>query len=58
MLAIQNDWTGQKINSGDILTPAERKWVTENPIIRVGNEMDWPPFDFNENGYPRGFSVD
>ena len=40
------------------LTDAEREWIAENPVIRVHNEMDWPPFNFNEDGQPRGYSVD
>ncbi len=40
------------------LTAEQLAWIAENPTIRVHNEMDWPPFNFNENGQPRGFSVD
>ena len=40
------------------LTTEEQAWVSEHPIIRAHNEMNWPPFNFNENGQPRGFSID
>jgi len=40
------------------LTEAERTWISDHPVIRVHNEMDWPPFNFNENGEPRGLSID
>jgi ABC-type amino acid transport substrate-binding protein len=40
------------------LTAEERTWISEHPVIRVHNEMNWPPFNFNENGEPRGFSID
>jgi len=40
------------------LTEAERAYIAENPIIRVANEMDWPPFDFNAFGKPRGLAID
>ena len=40
------------------LTVEEREWIAEKKIIRVHNEMDWPPFNFNENGRPMGFSID
>jgi PAS domain S-box-containing protein len=40
------------------LTAEEQAWIRENPTIRVHNEMDWPPFNFNENGEPRGYSID
>ena len=40
------------------LTTEERAWIRVNPEIRVGNEIDWPPFDFVENGKPMGYSID
>ena len=40
------------------LTAEELQWIAEHPVIRVHNEMDWPPFNFNEDGEPKGFSVD
>jgi PAS domain S-box-containing protein len=40
------------------LTNLEKGWVKANPVIRVHNEMDWPPFDFNEDGEARGLSID
>ena len=40
------------------LTPEERKWLKKNNLWTVGNEMDWPPFDFAEDGKPRGYTVD
>jgi len=41
-----------------ILTEEEKNYISQNPVIRVGNEMDWPPFDFAENGKPMGYSID
>ena len=40
------------------LTMEEKVWLREHPKIRVHNEMDWPPFNFNENGRPQGLSID
>ena len=40
------------------LTTEERAWIRANPELKVGNEMDWPPFDFAENGEPKGYSID
>ena len=51
-------------NSADLsgikfeLTGAERQWLQEHPVIRVSNEKDWTPFNFNQNGVPQGFSID
>ncbi len=41
-----------------ILSADERQWISEHPTIRVHNEMDWPPFNFNVNGQPTGYSID
>ena len=46
------------VGSGIILTEEEQNYISQTPIIRVGNEMDWPPFDFAENGKPMGYSVE
>ncbi|MGL1931837.1 MAG: transporter substrate-binding domain-containing protein [Desulfotalea sp.] len=39
------------------LTPQEQAFVDAHPVIRVANEMDWPPFDFNEFGRPKGLCI-
>lgn len=41
-----------------LLTEDEKEWVRNHPVIRVANEFDWPPFDFNEGGEARGMVVD
>ena len=63
MRAVQTPWLSQKPR--DIgkavtvdLTAEERAWINNNRKIRVHNEMDWPPYNFNENGKPRGLSID
>ena len=40
------------------LTQEERQWVADHPVIRVHNEIDWPPFNYFERGKPKGFSID
>ncbi len=40
------------------LTAEERAWIKANPRLNVANEMDWPPFDFAEDGEPKGYSID
>ncbi len=40
------------------LTVEEKTWISNHPIIRVHNEMDWPPFNFNVDGQPSGFSIE
>ena len=39
------------------LTVQEKEWLKAHPRIRVQNELDWPPFNFNEDGKPKGFSI-
>ncbi|MBF0187724.1 MAG: transporter substrate-binding domain-containing protein, partial [Magnetococcales bacterium] len=41
-----------------ILTADEQAWLQENPVARVANEDDWPPFDFSVTGEARGYSID
>ena len=47
-----------KTNRLDNLTDKEKTWIKNNPIIRVHNETDWAPFNFNDNGKPKGLSID
>ena len=41
-----------------ILSEEELAWITAHPTVAVGNEMDWPPFDFSEKKESRGYSID
>lgn len=54
-LILYYTFTGK--NSAD-LSPDELQWVKENPVLRVGNENDWPPFDFVEDGEAKGYGID
>ncbi|PLY06663.1 MAG: hypothetical protein C0625_08735 [Arcobacter sp.] len=40
------------------LTADEIKYLSLNKKIVIGNEYDWIPFDFNEDGVPKGYVVD
>ena len=44
--------------TGVTLTDEERDWIVKHPVLQVGNELDWPPFDYAENGEPKGYSID
>jgi PAS domain S-box-containing protein len=46
--------------SADVLklNPKERNWLEDHPVIRVHNELDWPPFNYFEYGDPKGLSID
>ncbi len=41
-----------------LLTDEERDFLSKTEQITVHNEMDWAPFNFNEKGTPKGFSID
>ncbi|WP_233243628.1 transporter substrate-binding domain-containing protein [Bacterioplanes sanyensis] len=36
----------------------EQAFLAQHPVISVSNEMDWPPFDFVDDGAPSGYSID
>jgi len=39
------------------LTDEEKAWLKKHPVIRVHNEWNWPPFNYNKDGVPAGFSI-
>jgi len=41
-----------------VLTPEEKTWLSTHPVIRVHNELNWPPFNYNKDGVPTGFSIE
>ncbi len=40
------------------LTNKEIEFLKNNPTIKVHNEQSWAPYNFNENGMPKGFVID
>ncbi len=40
------------------LTKEEEAYIRSHPELIVSNENDWPPFDFEEAGEPKGYTVD
>ncbi len=50
--------TAQELGSTVELTAEERAFIHTHPVIQVHNETDWPPFNFAEDGRPKGFSID
>ncbi len=40
-------------------TPAEQQWLNNHPVINLGSESNWPPFEFTDNtGQHKGLSID
>jgi polar amino acid transport system substrate-binding protein len=59
--ALEHKWLGDSQISPvrDLnLTHPEEAFIETHPKIRVANEMDWPPFDFMQNGEPAGLAID
>ena len=40
------------------LSTEERAWINAHPVLRVSNELDWPPFNFVRDAVPLGYSID
>jgi len=40
------------------LTESEKAYLQKHPVISVTNELSWYPYDFNEDGEAKGYSVD
>ncbi len=40
------------------LTKEELQYIKDNQPIKLHNEMNWPPYNFNEKDQPKGFSID
>ncbi|MBU0925262.1 transporter substrate-binding domain-containing protein [bacterium] len=39
-----------------IFTVEEMQWMKNNPVIKVGVDNDWPPFDYDRDGIHNGIS--
>ncbi|WP_455757594.1 ABC transporter substrate-binding protein [Sulfurimonas sp.] len=40
------------------LTNQEEMFLNQNKTIKIANQMDWAPFDYNEFGKAKGMSID
>ena len=63
LAAIENRWMPrseslQLVDRPVLLSAQERAWLADNPVLRVHNEMDREPFNFNVDGRAQGFSID
>jgi ABC-type amino acid transport substrate-binding protein/serine phosphatase RsbU (regulator of sigma subunit) len=50
--------TNNYYNNKSIFTREELRWIQLHPVIHVGAEMDWAPFDFVEDGKYKGLARD
>ena len=42
----------------DFFNEKQKEFIQSHPIIKVSNEKDWAPYDYNENGVAKGYSID
>jgi len=61
ILAIRKRWftvikSNNKVTVN--LTPVEKEYLINNPVIRVQNDGNYPPFNYLINGRPSGYSID
>ncbi len=40
------------------LTKEEKDFLETHPVIKVANQEAWPPFDYIEDGIPRGYCIE
>lgn len=45
-------------NQNLYLTQEEKAYLKKNKIIKAHNEANWPPFNFEEYGVAKGYSID
>lgn len=62
-IKLQDSWiiVSDTLNTSKPTIPLTRKeqlWLQNHPILKVSNELDWPPFDFAIGGEPQGYSID
>tara|TARA_R110000737_G_scaffold34232_2_gene52654 strand:- start:9648 stop:14405 length:4758 start_codon:yes stop_codon:yes gene_type:complete len=60
-LALRKKWLGEIIKPDKIsinLTQPEKQYLRNNPIIRVQNDGNYPPFNYMIDGKPSGYSID
>ncbi len=57
--AIHDRWFGAQKPSAPTLTltAEEQRWLAQHPVVRVHNEKDWRPFNYNTDGQPQGYSI-
>jgi len=47
-----------EVNKDIFLTKAEKEYLLRKRVLKVHNEKNWPPYNFNRDGVPLGLSID
>lgn len=46
-------------NANSIFSQEELEWIKKNPVVKIGVDADWPPFEYvNEKGEYQGIASD
>ena len=59
--SLRKKWFGTSININNeelSLTYEEKEYLKNKKVLTVANLQTFPPFNFNENNIPRGYSID
>jgi ABC-type amino acid transport substrate-binding protein len=59
--SLRKKWFGTSININNEelnLTYEEKEYLKNKKVLTVANLQTFPPFNFNENNIPRGYSID
>ncbi len=51
-------FTSSLVSKELVLSDEEKNFISQNPYIKVSNEFDWYPYDFNDKGNATGYAVD
>ena len=60
-IAISEKWQASSViteNKKIHLSPEEDKWISDNPVVTVSNQINKEPFSFMKNGNQQGIAVD
>jgi ABC-type amino acid transport substrate-binding protein len=61
---LKNKWMPIEIQKSEtlkheaFLTDEENQWISRQTPMKVANAMDWPPFNFSDDGIPKGYSIE
>lgn len=56
--SLKEKWFSQIDSKTIKLTPSQKAWLKENPVIKLGTTNNWPPFDMLDNGKHIGINAD
>lgn len=59
LFSLQKKWgLLEGADTGAALTSEEIAFLNRHPVIRVSNQVDWPPLDYQKNNRATGYSIE